>query len=136
MTRPCAPGAIAQRTQRADLAASTEAAIVDVLVAKTLRALKETGLRGWWWPAASAPTGGCERNWMPRAARRGWQVHYPPVALCTDNGAMIALAAALRAAGRAGRHAAACGAFDVRPRWPLDSRRRACLTFGNPPCGR
>jgi len=45
-------------------------------------------------------------------------VHYPPLALCTDNGAMIALAAALRLQhGLADlRHE---GAFDVRPRWPL-----------------
>jgi N6-L-threonylcarbamoyladenine synthase len=54
------------------------------------------------------------------AVRRGWQVHYPPVALCTDNGAMIALAAAMRLqAGLA--HMQRSGAFDVRPRWPLDS---------------
>jgi N6-L-threonylcarbamoyladenine synthase len=52
------------------------------------------------------------------AAGRGLQVHYPPLALCTDNGAMIALAAALRL-----QHGLAVpqtdGAFDVRPRWPL-----------------
>jgi N6-L-threonylcarbamoyladenine synthase len=51
-------------------------------------------------------------------ARRGAAVHYPPLALCTDNGAMIALAAALRL-----QHGLALlqtdGAFDVRPRWPL-----------------
>jgi N6-L-threonylcarbamoyladenine synthase len=47
-------------------------------------------------------------------------VHYPPLALCTDNGAMIALAAALR-----WQHGLADlktdGAFDVQPRWPLDA---------------
>jgi N6-L-threonylcarbamoyladenine synthase len=50
--------------------------------------------------------------------RRGARVHFPELALCTDNGAMIALAAAMRlqrgiAAPNADR------AFDVRPRWPL-----------------
>ena len=52
------------------------------------------------------------------AAKLGARVFYPPLALCTDNGAMIALAAALRL-----QHGLAVleteGAFDVRPRWPL-----------------
>ncbi|MBC7941661.1 MAG: tRNA (adenosine(37)-N6)-threonylcarbamoyltransferase complex transferase subunit TsaD, partial [Chitinophagaceae bacterium] len=52
------------------------------------------------------------------AARLQARVHYPPLALCTDNGAMIALAAALRA-----QHGLADlrsdGAFDVKPRWAL-----------------
>jgi tRNA A37 threonylcarbamoyltransferase TsaD len=55
------------------------------------------------------------------------QVHYPPLALCTDNGAMIALAAALR-----WQHGLAVpergGAFDVKPRWPL--ARRVAFTGG------
>jgi N6-L-threonylcarbamoyladenine synthase len=45
-------------------------------------------------------------------------VHYPELQLCTDNGAMIALAAALRL--QAGvDHGNVAGAFDVRPRWDL-----------------
>ena len=104
---------------RADLAASTQAAIVDVLVAKSLRALKAVDSR------RLIVAGGVGANLRLRekldagAARIGAQVHYPPLALCTDNGAMIALAAALRL-----QHGLAdlrCdGAFDVRPRWPLD----------------
>jgi N6-L-threonylcarbamoyladenine synthase len=46
-------------------------------------------------------------------------VHYPPLALCTDNGAMIALAAALRLE-RGLADTRRDGAFDVRPRWALD----------------
>ena len=105
---------------RADLAASTQAAIVDVLVAKSLKALKQTGSR------RLVVAGGVGANLRLRetlnagAARLGVQVHYPPLALCTDNGAMIALAAALRL-----QHGLADlqhgGAFDVRPRWPLDA---------------
>ena len=52
------------------------------------------------------------------AARRGLRVHYPELALCTDNGAMIALAGALRLQpdpALAQRNYA----FDVKPRWPL-----------------
>ena len=103
---------------RADLAASTQAAIVDVLVAKTLRAVKDSGCR------RVVVAGGVGANLRLRealdagAARIGVRVHYPPLALCTDNGAMIALAAALRIT-----HGLAAlrsdGAFDVRPRWSL-----------------
>ena len=104
--------------QTADLAAATQAAIVDVLVAKTLRALKDSGTR------RVVVAGGVGANLQLRAAldagaaRLGAHVHYPPLHLCTDNGAMIALAAALRL-----QHGLADlrqdGAFDVRPRWPL-----------------
>ena len=102
----------------ADLAASTQAAIVDVLVAKSLKALKSVGAR------RLVVAGGVGANLCLRqkldagAAKMGARVHYPPLALCTDNGAMIALAAALR-----WQHGLAQlktdGAFDVRPRWPL-----------------
>jgi N6-L-threonylcarbamoyladenine synthase len=46
------------------------------------------------------------------------RVHYPELALCTDNGAMIALAAALRLQHGV-EQAQPDYAFDVRPRWPL-----------------
>jgi N6-L-threonylcarbamoyladenine synthase len=48
------------------------------------------------------------------------RVHYPELHLCTDNGAMIAMAAALRI--RSGVEAPRMEyAFDVKPRWPLDA---------------
>jgi N6-L-threonylcarbamoyladenine synthase len=106
---------------RADLAASTQQAIVDVLVAKAVRALKHTGLK------RLVVAGGVGANALlretldARAAREGARVHYPPPALCTDNGAMIALAAALR--WQHGLPAAdpAPLRFDVLPRWPLEA---------------
>ena len=50
----------------------------------------------------------------PGAAR----VHYPELHLCTDNGAMIAMAAAMRL--QSGMQTATrVYAFDVKPRWPL-----------------
>jgi N6-L-threonylcarbamoyladenine synthase len=104
--------------QRADLAASTQAAICEVLVKKALRALQQTRL------ARLVVAGGVGANARLRAeldaaaARRGHRVHYPELALCTDNGAMIALAAAMRLQVEPGR-ATADYAFDVRPRWPL-----------------
>jgi len=103
---------------RADLAASTQAAIVDVLVAKSLRALKAAGAK------RLVVAGGVGANRRLRAAldagaaKLGAQVSYPPLELCTDNGAMIALAAAMRV--RAGlENGTRAGSFDVLPRWPL-----------------
>lgn len=105
---------------RADLAASTQAAIVEVLVRKSLAALQSTGL------SRLVVAGGVGANTMLRtvlgqqAARRRVTLHYPELALCTDNGAMIALAAAMRwQRGLADVQAAE--SFVVRPRWPLGS---------------
>ena len=104
--------------QQADLAASTEAAIVEVLISKSLAALQQTGLQ------RLVVAGGVGANRLLRSqlnavgAKRGLRVHYPELELCTDNGAMIALAAAMRLqAGSA--TANADYAFDVKPRWPL-----------------
>jgi N6-L-threonylcarbamoyladenine synthase len=104
--------------QRADIAASTQAAIVDVLVRKSVAALKQSGLQ------RLVVAGGVGANSVLReqlnaaCARLRARVHYPELHLCTDNGAMIALAAAMRLqAGHA--DAAPAGAFEVRPRWPL-----------------
>ena len=74
----------------ADVAASFQAAVVDVLVHKSLRAAKATGAR------AITLTGGVAANSELRAALKaaavemGAEVYYPPMRLCTDNGAMIA----------------------------------------------
>ncbi len=102
----------------ADLAASTQAAIVEVLVKKSLTALHQTGLN------RLVVAGGVGANRSLRAqlnaacAQRGVRVHYPELHLCTDNGAMIAMAAAMRL--QSGQQAASeVYAFDVRPRWPL-----------------
>jgi N6-L-threonylcarbamoyladenine synthase len=102
----------------ADLAASTQAAIVEVLVAKSLIALKKTGLKRLV-VAGGVGANRCLRSELNQACRRrGIRVHYPELALCTDNGAMIAMAAAMRL--QAGRDAAQRDyRFEVRPRWEL-----------------
>ncbi|MFN3376214.1 MAG: tRNA (adenosine(37)-N6)-threonylcarbamoyltransferase complex transferase subunit TsaD [Burkholderiaceae bacterium] len=111
---------VALEARKADLAASTEAAIVEVLVKKTLAALDDTGLR------RVVVAGGVGANRRLRAQlnaacqQRRVRVHYPELHLCTDNGAMIALAAAMRL--QAGQQQAGRDyAFDVKPRWPLDA---------------
>jgi len=103
-----------------DLAASTQAAIVEVLLKKSMAALERTGLK------RLVVAGGVGANRSLReqldaaCARRGVRVHYPELDLCTDNGAMIAMAAAMRI--QSGLEAAAPRyAFDVKPRWPLDA---------------
>ena len=103
------------------MAASVQAAIVDVLVKKSLAAIAETGLK------RLVVAGGVGANSRLReqlnavCALRGVRVHYPELHLCTDNGAMIALAAGLRVqAGLVDLGVPASGYhFDVRPRWPL-----------------
>ncbi|WP_048441520.1 tRNA (adenosine(37)-N6)-threonylcarbamoyltransferase complex transferase subunit TsaD [Caenimonas sp. SL110] len=103
---------------KADLAASTQAAIVEVLVKKSMAALVQSGLK------RLVVAGGVGANRLLRAdlnsacARMGVRVHYPELHLCTDNGAMIAMAAAMRL--QAGVQTANRSyAFDVKPRWPL-----------------
>jgi N6-L-threonylcarbamoyladenine synthase len=101
----------------ADLAASTEAAIVDVLVAKAIAACARAKLR------TLVVAGGVGANRVLRAqltfeaAARGITVFYPPLELCTDNGAMIALAGSFRLATEGVRDYR----FNVKPRWPLSA---------------
>jgi N6-L-threonylcarbamoyladenine synthase len=106
--------------RKADLAASTEAAIVEVLVKKTLAALKQTGMKR---VVVAGGVGANRhlRNQLNEAcAKNKVRVHYPELHLCTDNGAMIAMAAAMRL--ESGQQEATTEyAFDVKPRWPLDS---------------
>ncbi|MEO7402493.1 MAG: tRNA (adenosine(37)-N6)-threonylcarbamoyltransferase complex transferase subunit TsaD [Burkholderiales bacterium] len=105
-------------TERADLAAEFQAAMVDVLVAKCQTALEQTGLD------QLVVAGGVGANKQLRAAldaagtREGFAVFYPELALCTDNGAMIAYAGALRLVRGEGRRDYG---FGVRPRWDLST---------------
>ena len=106
--------------QRADLAASTQAAIVEVLVKKSLKALAQTGLNRLVVAGGVGANAALREQLNAACAARGARVHYPELALCTDNGAMIALAAAMRL--QAGVEAPNRDyAFDVKPRWPLDA---------------
>jgi N6-L-threonylcarbamoyladenine synthase len=103
---------------RADLAAATQEAIVDVLARKSMAAVDATGLR------TLVVAGGVGANAALRARlvregdTRGVRVHFPELSLCTDNGAMIALAAAMRWQRGLAQPTAGRG-FGVRPRWPL-----------------
>lgn len=106
-------------SQAADLAASAQEAIVELLVKKSLAALERTGLTRLV-VAGGVGANARLRDWLGlECKKRQVRVHYPELALCTDNGAMVAMAAAMRL--QAGARAAKDYAFDVRPRWPLDT---------------
>ena len=105
--------------QLADLAASAQAAIVEVLVKKSLAALKQTGLDRLVVSGGVGANVELRRQLDDAARRRGLRVHYPELDFCTDNGAMIALAAAMRLQSGAAQASLDYG-FEVRPRWPLD----------------
>jgi N6-L-threonylcarbamoyladenine synthase len=108
---------------KADLARGFVDAAVEVLAAKSLAALKRTKLK------RLVVAGGVGANQQLREAlsaaaqKRGFAVHYPDLSLCTDNGAMIALAGALRLQ-RWPEQAGSDYAFTVKPRWDLASLAR------------
>jgi N6-L-threonylcarbamoyladenine synthase len=115
----CAVEALEQ-TVLADLAASTQAAIVEVLVKKSLTALRETGLDRLVVAGGVGANRSLREQLNAECARRSVRVHYPELHLCTDNGAMIAMAAAMRLQSGI-QSASEVYAFDVKPRWPLDA---------------
>jgi N6-L-threonylcarbamoyladenine synthase len=105
--------------QRADLAASTEAAIVDVLAAKAIKAMKQTGLKRLVVAGGVGANRHLRKQLTQSLAKQGGTVFFPPLDLCTDNGAMIAFAAALRVKAGLANLEDSSHSFTVRPRWDL-----------------
>ena len=104
---------------QADIARGFVDAIVEVLVSKSITALQQTGHK------TLVVAGGVGANTQLRkgleaaCSHAEYSVHYPPLELCTDNGAMIAFAGAMRL-NKNPQLAKKDWGFDVRPRWPLD----------------
>jgi N6-L-threonylcarbamoyladenine synthase len=109
---------------RADIAAELQAAIVEVLVAKSLEALKRTGLKQLVVAGGVGANRDLRAQLQQAAARNGGQVFYPSPEFCTDNGAMIAFAAALRLQHASPLTPHASQSFSVRARWDLASLER------------
>ncbi|MDH2916264.1 MAG: tRNA (adenosine(37)-N6)-threonylcarbamoyltransferase complex transferase subunit TsaD [Gallionella sp.] len=101
---------------RADIAHAAQEAIVDVLAQKALSALGQTGLD------QLVIAGGVGANQSLRArlhhdiSKRGGTVFYPDLEFCTDNGAMIAFAGAMRLQHQEAQHDYR---FNVKPRWDI-----------------
>jgi len=105
---------------RANIAAAFEDAVADVLTSKSLKALSQTNMQR----LVVAGGVGANRRLREQLTRQanlvGASVFYPPLSLCTDNGAMIAFAGSMRLMHR--KNALEIyreGGFNVRPRWPL-----------------
>ena len=79
-----------------DLAASFQAAVIDVQVAKALRAVEEYGVRTFCLAGGVAANAALRDALRSALEPRGVRVSVPPIALCTDNAAMIAAAAHFR----------------------------------------
>ena len=106
---------------RADVAAEFQAAAVDVLVAKSLAALERCAV-GNLVVAGGVGANRVLRARLTRAAdREGFTVYFPAAEFCTDNGAMIAFAAAMRLEHASRVAPRAAQSFSVRPRWNLDT---------------
>jgi N6-L-threonylcarbamoyladenine synthase len=109
---------------KADLAAEVQEAITDVLVKKALAAMQATGAK------QLVIAGGVSANQAlraklaqaskPQRQHQGFEVFFPELSLCTDNGAMIALVGALKL-----QKNPPTAPFqyrpDVKPRWPLEA---------------
>ncbi|WP_424971839.1 tRNA (adenosine(37)-N6)-threonylcarbamoyltransferase complex transferase subunit TsaD [Dinoroseobacter sp. S76] len=112
---------------RADLCAGFQAAVCDVLVEKSSRALAACeGLTGFAVAGGVAANGAVRAGLQGLAEAEGLPFVAPPLRFCTDNAAMIAWA---------GQEAFAAGqrsdmTLAARPRWPLDDRQPALLGSG------
>lgn len=108
-------GSMLDEAARADIAHAFQEAVVEVLADKCVAALQLTGLK------RLIVSGGVGANRRLRASlnaaaqQYGFTVHYPRPEFCTDNGAMIALAAAMRL----NIAKPTTLAYTVRPRWDL-----------------
>ncbi|MCU7932052.1 MAG: tRNA (adenosine(37)-N6)-threonylcarbamoyltransferase complex transferase subunit TsaD [Candidatus Thiodiazotropha sp. (ex Codakia rugifera)] len=109
-------GVISQQT-RADIARAFEEAVVDTLLIKCRRAVRQTGIK------TLVLAGGVSANRRLRLridgmmSKEGGAAYYPRPEFCTDNGAMIAYAGCQRLlAGEA-----VALRFSVQPRWPMET---------------
>jgi N6-L-threonylcarbamoyladenine synthase len=103
----------------ADVAAGFQAAVVDTLAGRTVQALEATGLERLVVAGGVGANRALRERLAAEVAKRGAAVYYPRPLFCTDNGAMIALTGALRAADAVHRP----DRILARARWPLEELR-------------
>ena len=100
---------------KADIARAFENAVVDTLVIKCRRALEQEGLTRLVMAGGVSANVRLRRGLEEKLGKIGAEVFYPAPKLCTDNGAMIAYAGALRMLGGAEENLS----IETRPRWPM-----------------
>ncbi len=110
-----------EEAARADIAAAFQNVMAEVLAEKSMQALKRTGSRRLVVAGGVGANKQLRQRLLAETAKLGAQVYFPPLDLCTDNGAMIAFAGAMRL------QQAQAGAlpFSVKPRWDLQELPRA-----------
>ncbi len=102
---------------RANLACAFVEAVTDVLSHKAMAALEQMECRDLVVAGGVGANTQLRKKLTAMATTRGYRVHYPPIELCTDNGAMIAFAGALRLLQS--DLTSTIGVFDIKPRWDL-----------------
>ncbi|BEI40419.1 tRNA (adenosine(37)-N6)-threonylcarbamoyltransferase complex transferase subunit TsaD [Polynucleobacter sp. HIN9] len=107
---------------RANLAYAFVEAVTDVLSHKAMAALEQMECRDLVVAGGVGANTQLRKKLTAMATARGYQVHYPSIELCTDNGVMIAFAGALRLLQSG---STTNGAFDIKPRWDLSSLDRS-----------
>ncbi len=102
---------------RADIARAFEEAIVDTLIIKCRRALEASGAKRLVIAGGVGANRRLRNELAAAGSKDGFKVYFPRLDFCTDNGAMIALAGAIRLAS--GQHQDA--SVQVYPRWDLET---------------
>ncbi|MCG2583552.1 tRNA (adenosine(37)-N6)-threonylcarbamoyltransferase complex transferase subunit TsaD [Massilia sp. TS11] len=107
---------------KANIARGFVDAIVDVLTAKCVNAIRHSGLKRLVIAGGVGANAQLRASLNAAAAKRKFRVYYPELQFCTDNGAMIAFAGAMRLQINP-QAAKKDYSFNVRPRWPLEELR-------------
>lgn len=104
----------------ADIALAFQDAVVEVLTEKSLTALSQTGFTQLVVAGGVGANEQLRRNLSNKAAARGATVFYPELEFCTDNGAMIAFAGAMRLQAATDQTWQPTSGFTVNARWNLE----------------
>jgi N6-L-threonylcarbamoyladenine synthase len=106
---------------RADIALAFQDAVVEVLTQKSLAALSQSGLKQLVVAGGVGANEQLRENLNDKAALKGAAVFYPELEFCTDNGAMIAFAGAMRLQAMPKKNWQPASSFTVKARWDLET---------------